>query len=422
MKGAGAGLTVFNFDAGGVGHGFMVQGRETRNDFLIKENPVFRSKYLLVNEPSKLKAGMWLKLIRPDSALAHNNWAYGHTGQIVQIDRIGNDTLYIHDEKRDEYNCMGSCFVRELQPVENVHFECFTFNRLDRSDRQVSNIHFINAVNCRVVAIESNKTTYAHVEARNSIHIDVLGCYFNDGHSHGTGGRAYGVMLHQGTNTCLVMDNIGNRLRHSFITQSGGNGSVFAYNFSVNPLSTTTLFGVSIQSSLTSDFALHGNYVYSNLLEGNKAANFLVDDSHGRNGPFNTFFRNQATSRGISVIQGGSHRQNFIGNEIRGPFLLLARDHFQYANQTLSNRNEETIQVEPRSFFDNPNKKYLKPNFEESWASIQSFADFSLPAEGRFLAANEGDIPVQDAYVISLEAPKKEKSKEKRNQWWRLGK
>ncbi len=422
FKGSGAGKTIFNFDGGGVGHGFVVQGRETQNIINLKKEPQFQAPYILAQKASKDLKGKWFKIIRPDSALAFNNWAYGHTGQIVQIQRVSGDTLFLSDQIRDAYKCLNSCRIRELEPVQNVHLECFTFNRLDKSDRQLSNIHFINAANCRVVAIESNKTTYAHVEARNSIHIDVLGCYFFDGHSHGTGGRAYGVMLHQGTNSCLVMDNIGNRLRHSFITQSGGNGSVFAYNFSVNPLSTTVFFGVSLNSSITSDFAMHGNYVYANLLEGNSAAMYLVDDSHGRNGPLNTFFRNYASGRGISVIQSASHRQNFIGNEVRGPWVLLARDHFQYGNKILNSSNPTEEVVAQKNLFKNRNKAQIQPDFEMNWANATSLKEFTLPAEGRFISENEDFIPVNEAHVINKTAQIRQKSKEKRKPWWRLGK
>ena len=57
--------------------------------------------------------------------------------------------------------------------------------------------------------------------------------------------------------------------------------------------------GTVLPSDAAGDLVLHGNYPYANLFEGNILQNLVVDDSHGLNGPYNTFFRNRADNYGI---------------------------------------------------------------------------------------------------------------------------
>ena len=142
-------------------------------------------------------------------------------------------------------------------------------------------------------------------------------------------------MVHYGSGECLVQNNIFDNLRHSMILQAGANGNVFAYNYSQNPFWT----GVSGPSNAAGDLVLHGNYTYTNLLEGNIVQNIVIDDSHGINGPFNTFFRNRAELFGLFMNNNpASSQQNFIGNEITnngllyGMYNLEGTDHFEFGN------------------------------------------------------------------------------------------
>lgn len=61
---------------------------------------------------------------------------------------------------------------------------------------------------------------------------------------------------------------------------------------------------------------LHGNYVYANLFEQNDGQNIVIDNSHGANGPHNTFFRNRGSLFGIFFSDNTSPNQNLVGNEI----------------------------------------------------------------------------------------------------------
>jgi len=118
------------------------------------------------------------------------------------------------------------------------------------------------------------------------------------------------------------------------IVQVGANGNVLAYNYSLDP------FWTSIPNNAAGDMVLHGNYPYSNLFEQNVCQNIIIDNSHGPNGPYNTFFRNRAESYGIFFSSTNSPAQNFLGNDIPNtniPFSLVnytiqGSDHFIHGN------------------------------------------------------------------------------------------
>jgi hypothetical protein len=91
-----------------------------------------------------------------------------------------------------------------------------------------------------------------------------------------------------------------------------------------------------LPNNAAGDLVLHGNYPYANLFEGNTVFNIVIDDSHGRQGPFNTLFRNRA--EGYGLITGTNpppDSQNIIGNEVISPFsifIINGNDHFLQAN------------------------------------------------------------------------------------------
>jgi hypothetical protein len=93
------------------------------------------------------------------------------------------------------------------------------------------------------------------------------------------------------------------------------------------------------------DMVLHGNYVFANLFEQNDGQNIVIDNSHGGNGPINTFFRNRGSLFGIFFSDNTSPKQNFIGNEIPNTsfpystinYNLLGTDHFVYGNNNKGN-------------------------------------------------------------------------------------
>lgn len=270
--------------------------------------------------------------------------------------------------------------------------ECLKIVRKDNTaPEQASNIRFSRAVNCWVSSVESENCTFSHVEAEYSSNLHFWGSYFHHAFEYGEGGRAYGIILHFTTNECLTENNIFKRLRHSMLLQAGANGNVFTYNYSTDP------FWISgtIPTNAAGELVLHGNYPFSNLFEQNMCENIIIDNSHGANGPCNTFFRNRASGFGIFFSDTTSPRQNIIGNEIPNtgfPYNLVnytisGKDHFLYGNN-----NKGVIHPAGTNALSEKSLVYSqRPDFvpQSDYGSIGTPAQMgsgTIPAYGRFNA------------------------------------
>lgn len=305
-------------------------------------------------------------------------------------------TLHLHDAVRDTSRSGAQHAIAEVIPVQNVFIEGFTIYRLDRTTDQSSNIHFNYAINCRVSDIDSYYTNYAHVEIRNGAHIEVSGCYFTLSYGYGTGGRGYGTMIHLGSVNCLVLDNIFDILRHSIILQAGASGNVCAFNYSLNPRQTTSVFGFEIDNSLTGDLVLHGNYPYANLFEGNRVSMGIADNSHGRSGPNNVFFKNHFSQNGFSVIEPNSNRLALINNRSDGPVLLLmGRDHLEINTLTrLALRRPSDIRLTNIT----SSLQRMDRAFQKQYLDAPYLHGIELPAEKRY----RSDIKTTSVHALRM--------------------
>lgn len=389
LQGNGAENTTLWFDLGGSGHAIEVVGHSSSTDTSSLKKKIFKnSGGMDVFRDFLFNEGDWIKLQLFDSNLVTSSWALGSVGQILRIKNIRNGTLYTESSARMAYDLDKQPFINKLTPKEHVGIECLSIYRNDpTAPSQSSNLFFNYAVNCWVHAIESNQTTFAHIEARNSSNLSIKNSYFHHGFSYDGGGRAYGVMLHLTTNECLVENNIFKRLRHSMIVQAGANGNVFALNYSTDP------FWESFPSDAAGDVVLHGNYVFANLFEQNICQNIIIDNSHGPNGPNNTFYRNKAEKYGIFFSASNSPNQNFIGNEITNTTLpysavnytLQGSGQLEYANNNkgvITPKGTENL-VDTSLYYKE------KPSFlkEEDWMSIgppQTIGTGNNHAERRF--------------------------------------
>jgi hypothetical protein len=336
IRGEGAENTRFIMDLGGSGHAINIQSTTSSNDTsLITITAVKDSNFLYVFDASKFNIGDWFRISQNDSVFITSSWALGSVGQILQIKDIRGNKIVLESPLRMDFDLTNAPYIKSMNPVKNVGIECIKILRIDdTSPQHSSNIRFNNAVNCWVQGVESENCTYSHIAAERSSNLLVSQCYFHHAFDYGGGGRAYGVMLHYTSGECRIEDNIFKHLRHSMIVQAGANGNVFAYNYSTDPYWST------IPSNAAGDMVLHGNYVFCNLFEQNICQNIVIDNSHGPNGPYNTFFRNRAEGFGIFFSAANSPSQNIIGNEITNissPYNLVnytiqGNDHFLYGN------------------------------------------------------------------------------------------
>jgi hypothetical protein len=332
MRGMGAGITVLNFDMNGANTPCLrVNGAEITTEHLLSQDAFVGDQTVqFATAPSTISPGDYIRFIQDDETWVNDSWSYRRTGQISRVSSVSTTAVSIESPMRYQHLTGFNARVRKVNPASNVGLECFTLNRVDVATAPaagVSNIHFRFAVNSWVKGVESFKCNYAHIEVLYSANLQISDNYLHDAFSFGTGGRAYGVMLHFATSECRVENNIFMTLRHAMIMQAGANGNVFAYNHSSN---SNNEFNVA-----SSDLVCHGNFVYRNLFEGNIAVGATVDNSHGGNGPYNTFFRNRTSgfatffgSRGYNVTgNGANHAQNFLGNETASGTTFGDSDH-----------------------------------------------------------------------------------------------
>lgn len=306
--------------------------------------------YLILSSSQfPLQLGDLIYIKDNDSDKITSNWAQGSTGQLIHVVEVVGDTVFFDAELRRNYSDIVT--LQKIQPVVNAGLERLSILNRSYSSLQLSNITFVFADNCFIRCVNSFKCNFSHVKLSFSSHIEVSRSIFEEGFDYGNGGRAYGVAIQFGSGDCLIENNHFKKLRHSLLFQAGANGNVVGYNYSIEPYWTD----VSLPENSAGDIVLHGNYPYSNLIEGNEVQNIVIDDSHGKNGPGNTFFRNRASLYGVFMNNGEPTDSSvFVGNEISnsaflmGNFITSGNGNYLFGNNRLgtcipSNTNEINI-------------------------------------------------------------------------------
>lgn len=333
-------LARFILSPGNNNHGIKINGSEINTNYTLTYPLIQGQQKIYVNQPLMFSKGDYIRLVPyDDSLLVNNSWAYHSTGQILQIMQIDGDSLLLNKPLRRSYSGNNFPVIYKITPRNQVHIKCIKIERGDTTTSQSANIYIYNAADCSISGIESYYCNFAHIDIRNSIRISVENSFFKDAYSYGSDGKGYGVMLQSTSGDCYVHQNNFEHLRHSMIMQSGANGNVLAYNYSTNPYWT----GTSLPANSAGDLVFHGNYVYMNLMESNVVQNIVIDNSHGINGPYNTFFRNRAELYGIFMNNTpASNGQNFIGNQVTntssvylGFYSLQGSNHYEYGNMVL---------------------------------------------------------------------------------------
>ncbi len=337
LKGASSESTVFQFQNSEGGDLFDISGTISTQATPLLSDALKGQNKVEVADATLFQEGDYLELTQNGQALVTSTWAMSSVGQILKIIAIEENQLIVDQALRKDFLLSENPHIKKMTPIQNVGIECLKIERLDLTESQTSNISFQYAANCWVSGVESANCNFAHLAISNSTNIEVEGSYFHDAFDYGNGGKAYGVALQFTSGECLIENNVFDHLRHSVLLQAGANGNVVAYNYSTNPFWT----GVNLPSNAAGDLVLHGNYPFTNLFEGNICQNIVVDDSHGINGPFNTFFRNRAESFGIFMASNQpSNRQNFVGNVVSnsafplaiGLFILAGTDQYSFGN------------------------------------------------------------------------------------------
>lgn len=335
LQGAGAASKLL-FDLGGNAQDMInIQGTLGATIWDVTQYISKNDTFIYLDSTTGLSTGDWIFLYGNDSSIVFSNWAYGSVGQIFRIRNIQGNKITTDMPARRDYSLAFSARIKRLDPVKGVGIECLYIERKDSTTQQTTNINFTNAVNCWVIGVESYRTNFAHIGLTRSAHITVRGNYIHHSWHYGGSGQGYGVATQYTSGDCLIENNDFVHLRHSMLLQAGANGNVLAYNYSRD-----TYWDESpLPANSAGDAVCHGNYPYLNLFEGNILQNIVVDDSHGINGPFNTFFRNRAQLWGIVMNNTTpTDSMNYTGNEVTntslpyGNYTLAGSGHFLYGN------------------------------------------------------------------------------------------
>lgn len=322
LRGESPTNTLLRIDHGG--HGIVIGKPQTG-----KFQPLSNTTELAVGDYAELQQDN-----RPEWRTSP--WAHKTCGQIVRITGL---PLTFERPLRATYRAEQHPEIRKLNMTTDAGIENLKLERLltgtEPSRNNIYTISLTYAARCWVRGVESYNTFGGHVAIDWSTQCEVTGSYFHHAWDYDGGGSGYGVRLQYKTGETKIENNIFQHLRHSMLIQAGVNGNVFGYNYSCEPTRTEW------PSEVSSDITVHGNYPYANLFEGNIVSHIWIDNSHGANGPLNTFFRNRAESYGFNVTDPAASNQNVVGNELVGrylPFLgngySLVGENFTFGNLT----------------------------------------------------------------------------------------
>jgi hypothetical protein len=342
IKGDGASSRLL-FNLNSIARNMIqIYGTQINTDRWITQTIEKNKNFVIVNQPEVFSVEQWVTLLVNDSSIIESDWAYKTSGQILQINEIRGDTLFFKSSFRRSHSIETGPRLRIMNPRKYVGIENLYIERVDAVDAQTTNISFSRAVNSWIIGVESNMTNFAHVSFSYSSNMTLKGSYFHHSHSYGDGGRGYGIVLENTSGECLIENNMFNNLRHSVLLQSGANGNVVAYNHSINPYWTDVIIS---PANSAGEIVFHGNYVYSNLIEGNSVQQIVIDNTHGNNGPNNTIFRNKLAGYGLFMNNGAGNSSNIVGNDITntksgmGLYTLAGTDNYQYGNRVKGENN-----------------------------------------------------------------------------------
>jgi hypothetical protein len=338
LKGLSSDSSSLIFDFNGTSQNCItMQGAISSVFIQIDGGYIKGSDWILSDSAFILSSGDYAEMIEENGDWDDNpaSWAAQSVGQIMQVDTVKGDTIFLCSPLRITYDPELDPRIRKITPRFHAGVECLKIKRFDQS-ASGANIMISRAAYCSVRGVESDVSVSAHVDIFTSTRILVEGCYFHHAFEYnGSSKHGYGVILNAHAGECLITNNIFRYLRHAMMVKTGANGNVFSYNYS------REVHRSEWPNNYGGDISLHGHFAYANLFEGNIVQNIIVDHYWGPSGPFNTFFRNRAETYGIIFTAGNpttSDSNHIIGNEviyngfIWGPYDITGNGHIEHGN------------------------------------------------------------------------------------------
>lgn len=414
IKGQGSDKTILNFNLNGSGDIFSIQGNVSNVSSPVLSGTTKGSSTVKVSNTAGFAAGDYVLVKQTANSLLASSWAYSSFFQIVKISKIKGNEISFSNSLHLDFPASNNPVIQKINPVQQVGIESLKIKRNDASSGQTSNIFFNYAVNCWVKGVELENCNYAHITLQSSANTTISGNYLHDAFEYGSGGKGYGVVLQFGASDNFIFDNIAKHLRHSFLLQAAANGNVIAYNYSYDPYWTEGWF----PAASAGDVVLHGNYPYANLFEGNIIQNLVIDNSHGINGPDNTFFRNRIESYGIVMNGNSGDNMHFIANEITGSGLLKGLYNIEGGNHSeIANNIKGSLQsgniTESSLINKNYTSKIGSPNAVGAWkneACIRNGKTVKTIASNTTKSVSE-TVSTTETTPVKTKTPKKPKKK-----------
>jgi hypothetical protein len=414
LRGASSDSSRLIFDLGGViGHGFNVTGSVSGVFANVVSGGFRGNDQIVVDDPSSFSVGDYCELIENNGAwdVQPVSWADNSVGQIVRLTYINGDTLFLATPLRIDYDPLLSPRIQKITPATEVGIECLQVSRADSVHTGVCfNIYFNYAANCWIQGVESSRSIGSHIEADASTNLTVSGCYVHDAFEYdGTSTHGYGITLFAHTGQCLITNNIVRHLRHAFSFQTGANGNVLSYNYSLDPNRSES------PANFGADISLHGHYPYANLFEGNIVQNIMIDQTWGPSGPFNTFFRNRAELYGIIMTSGAAESDslNFVGNEVTntqvlmGNYILAGTAHFEFGNNIKGTITPSgTLPLNDMSYYLTGQPGFWSGQPYPSIGDPNVLGSGSIPARDRYLSGVNFTV-CEGGIISAMDDPEK---------------
>ena len=406
----GDGASATHLDIGHQQLGFFIKGTSNSTDFVnITAGFNKGSNAIEVTDASGFEIGDYAELRQLNDSLWDTNpisWSQYSVGQIVEINDIQGNTLYIVDELRNNFDTSLQLEIHPITPMREVGLGCFSMERslpqTSPSGNSGQNIRMDKVVQAWVIGIESDKSYGPHCGLQYCSQIDVKGCYFYNAYIFdGTGGNGYGVMMRQHTGQCLVEDNIFDFLRHPMMVKEGANGNVFAYNYSKQTNRSEPV------ASFSGDISLHGQYPFANLFEGNIVQDIMIDQYWGGNGMYNTFLRNRAERHGFVVLDDATvttDSSNVLGNEITKtnidptedailPSIQAIYYHLSFSQGNIEYANNVDGTITPANTTPFLDSSYYLSGYPSFWTAQTPYPSIGYPN-----TINTGTIPAYERF------------------------
>lgn len=375
-------LTFFKFDLNGTNENlFKISGSRntTTSYYKVVDASIKGSNKLILDNTNGLMPGDNIDLEQRNGDYMfyydsfNQPWAEWSVGQMLRIQRIEGDTLYLDRTLTNNYDTGLDLRLSKVHLISNIILEKIHIEREDKGFG--NNIFFYYAENCIVNCIISQYAPISHIRIERSRNISISGNLFYDASYHCGGGAGYGILIRKHATECLITNNIFRHLRHSIIIKEGANRNVISYNCSNNikisdgNISQGPCYNARIVDAFA-DISVHGHYSYMNLFEGNVVQGIHSADNWGPSGPGTTFFRNKIESNYGLKVWMGSKGQNVIGNIIPdGKIQIDTSVHEIFIAKNISRNkiNTDIVNILPKSL-------YLtdKPTFYSvmNWPSI----------------------------------------------------